>query len=69
MDTVGSAALCTVVDKSQVSTHISIDYLAPVPLGDTAMVEANVLQKGGRTGVIEVRTRFRPCSVVESEAS
>ena len=60
VDTIGSAALSTIVESSQVSTHMSIDYLAPVKLGDTAVVDATVLQKGGRTGVIEV------CAVYES---
>ena len=54
MDTIGSAALSTVLDNSQVSTHISVEYLAPVQLGDTAVVDATMLQKGSRTGVIEV---------------
>ena len=61
----GSAALSTVVERSQVSTHMSIDYLAPVMLGDTALVDANVLQKGSRTGVIEVRTGCRRCTGVQ----
>jgi acyl-coenzyme A thioesterase PaaI-like protein len=55
VDTVGSAALSTIVNHGQVSTHMSIDYLAPVKLGDTAVVDATVLNKGSRTGVIEVR--------------
>lgn len=59
VDTIGSAALSTIVESSQVSTHMSIDYLAPVKLGDTAVVDATVLQKGGRTGVIEVRIRSK----------
>ena len=54
VDTIGSAALSTVLDNSQVSTHISVEYLAPVQLGDTAVVDATMLQKGSRTGVIEV---------------
>lgn len=61
VDTVGSAALSTIVDNSQVSTHMSIDYLAPVKLGDTAVVDATVLQNGSRTGVIEVRLPSRGC--------
>jgi acyl-coenzyme A thioesterase PaaI-like protein len=54
IDTVGSAALATINDKSSVSTHISSEYLLGLPVGDVAIVDATVLSSGGRLSNIEV---------------
>jgi acyl-coenzyme A thioesterase PaaI-like protein len=34
---------------------MGIEYLSAVKKGDTALIDAQVLHRGGRTGVIEVR--------------
>lgn len=52
----GTAALATVADRIGVSLHISTEYLAAVYLGDTALIEARVVSKGSRTGIIEVES-------------
>eukprot|EP00892_Ulva_mutabilis_P009063 jgi/Ulvmu1/6529/UM003_0162.1 len=59
VDTVGSAAIATISDNPSVSVHISTEYLAPVAKGDTAVVEAAVLQRSKRLCTIEVRVRSK----------
>lgn len=54
MDTVGTAAIVTISDNPGVSTHIGTEYFAPVAQGDTAVVEATVLQHGKRLCNVEV---------------
>jgi acyl-coenzyme A thioesterase PaaI-like protein len=54
IDTIGSVALCTVSDKTSVSTNISAHYLLPIPVGDTAVVDATVRSLGRRMSTTEV---------------
>lgn len=54
VDTVGTAALVTFSDSPAVSVHIGIEYFSPVARGDTAVVEATVLQNGKRLANVEV---------------
>ncbi len=42
VDTVGSAALVTVSERSGMSLNINVNYLSPVPVGGTVVVEAEV---------------------------
>ena len=57
VDMVGSAALATVANRTGVSVHISTEYLAALPIGDTAVVHGTVMSKGNRIGIVEVRRR------------
>lgn len=55
MDTVGSAALATVSDRSGVSVHIGCEYLSGIPLGHTALISATVTNNGARLATVKVR--------------
>jgi acyl-coenzyme A thioesterase 13 len=57
VDVVGTAALLIRSARGGVSLSINTTYLAPLPLGATALVDARVLRLGRTVAVIEVDIR------------
>lgn len=54
VDTIGTAAMVTVQERSGVSTHISVDYLSPSPLGTWVDIEAEVVKAGRSVSLVRV---------------
>ncbi len=54
VDTVGTAAMVTMQERSGVSTHIAVDYLAPSPLGTWVDVEAHMIKAGRSVSLVRV---------------
>lgn len=55
IDVVGSAALATISEKPGVSVHIGSEYLSGCPVGDVAIIDAQVLNMGNKLSTIQVR--------------
>lgn len=54
VDTVGTAALLTSQERSGVSTHIAVDYLAPAPVGTLVSIVAEVVKAGRSVSLVRV---------------
>lgn len=54
VDTVGTAALVTAQTRTGVSTHISVDYLAPAPIGTVVDIDAQVVKAGRSVSLVRV---------------
>jgi len=59
VDTVGTAALCTMSGKSGVSLSISIDYFSPQPGMEEVSILAKVVKIGKTIATIAVELRNR----------
>ncbi|GAB4820774.1 hypothetical protein N2152v2_007820 [Parachlorella kessleri] len=69
VDTVGSAALVTVSERSGMSLNINVNYLSPVPVGGTVVVEAEVVKVGKTIGTINILLRDQANCRVVAQAS
>ncbi|GAX79485.1 hypothetical protein CEUSTIGMA_g6926.t1 [Chlamydomonas eustigma] len=59
VDTVGTAALITVSDRSGVSVNIAVTYLLPSPSGQNVTVEARVIKSGRALATIQVDIKLQ----------